>query len=448
MPETRSLALDALHAIWRSDRMPKAAIEAVSEGLEARDRAFVMELVYGVLRYRDTLDWLLRDYLRKPGRLPARTMDNLRLGAYQAFFMRVPPWAAVNEAAAMETRYRALANAVLRAALRDRPRIEAAMDKMRRDALDPGVDGAVRASYIATLTSHPLWLIKRWIKRFGFEEAHELAAANNRVPALALRVNTLRATREEVLQRLREMGMGAEAARVSPQGIRLTEPRAFRELSALRGLVTVQDEAAQIVTLMLAPLRGERVLDACAAPGGKTTHMAELMADEGEIVAVEEDGRRIPALRENVSALGLSSVRIINADVSELGWSGPPFDRILLDAPCSSLGVIRRNPDVKYRHRAGDLARFGQRQLGLLRKASAMLRPGGRLLYSVCSTEPEEGEQVVGAFLKSSADFFIIKDIPLGPPGGELVSEGLLRTYPHRHGMDGFFGAVLGKKAT
>jgi 16S rRNA (cytosine967-C5)-methyltransferase len=457
MSEARKTALRALAEVWGRGRMPKAVLEGLSGGMEARDRAFVMEMVYGVLRNRDLLDWTMGRYLRRPGGLALDTRNNLRLGAYQIFFLRVPQWAAVNEAVEMEGRRPGLVNGVLRNLTRNREGIEAEMDRMRQDVLDPSAGGALRRSLVCTLTSHPAWLIRRWTKRLGLKEAYDLALSNNRVPPLTLRVNTLRADRDEVLRRLLAMGVQGEATSFSPDGIKLEGRRSFRELLGPGGLeggvVFAQDEAAQLVTYMLGPRPGERVLDACAAPGGKTTHIVQLMEDAGEVVAVEEDERRMTALRENLAAMGAASVRVMNADVSALRGplAPPPFDRALLDAPCSSLGVIRRNPDIKYRRAEADLARFGERQLGLLRAVAAMVRPGGRLVYATCSTEPEEGEEVVGEFLKSSRDFFMIRDglfssPGLGGLGGTLAEGGFLRTYPHRHDMDGFFGAAIGRK--
>lgn len=238
----------------------------------------------------------------------------------------------------------------------------------------------------------------------------------------------------------------------------------------IEGLAMAQDEAAQLITYLLDPKPGERVLDACAAPGGKTTHIAQLMKDRGEIVAVEKDVRRIPRLRENIDALGIKSVRIINADILEIkGGLRPPFDKVLLDAPCSALGTIRRNPDIKYRHKGKDLLECKAQQVELLRAASGLVKKGGVIVYAVCSTEPEEGEDVIADFLKSpaaetkngkeyvtalqdrgesargrlksSADFHIIKEAPA--LFGDFMTEGYFSTYPHRHGMDGFFGARL-----
>ena len=437
METTRELALKALHEIWEKGSKPKDALERRAESLEKRDRAFLMELVYGVVRYRDTLDWALQGFLKKPSGLARTTLDNLRLGSYQLLFMRVAGWAAVNEAVELEKKggHPQLVNAVLRNLLRN-------LDFMKERLRAMGDDRT--APHIATVTSHPRWLIKRWMERFGEDEAAALARANNRIPPLILRLNTLRTTREEAIRRLSEIGIRGEPTPYSPDGVRLREFHPFEELAPVRDLFLVQDEAAQLISYLLGPQPGERVLDACAAPGGKTTHMAQLMKDQGEIIAVDSDEKRLGLLRKNVHALSFRSVEAVQADISDY-CPGIPFDRILLDAPCSSLGVIRRNPDVKYRHKPQDLLRFRANQLRLLRTLSKLLKPGGTMVYSVCSTEPEEGEEVIKEFLKDSGDFYII-DTSFPFLKG-FRQDGFFRTYPHRHDMDGFFGARLCRKA-
>jgi 16S rRNA (cytosine967-C5)-methyltransferase len=439
MNNVRLLAIESLLDIFLRSTRPKQSIESRSASLEKRDRSFLMEVVFGVLRYRDTLDWILRHFLENASKLGAFTLNNLRIAVYQVFFMRVPDWAVVNESVEIEKasassglRGKApLVNAVIRNVLRQKERFH--LPLQFEDTL----------TSIAVNTSHPEWLIKRWLARLGEKEAALLAAANNAIPSMTIRANTLRTSREELLILLVGHGMNAAPTAFSPDGIVLRDIRSYQDLSFARGLFLVQDEASQLVTYLLAPQPGERVLDACAAPGGKTTHMAQLMKDKGEIIAVEKDPVRIPKLRENVETLGITSVRIINADVIDLMNCGV-FDRILLDAPCSATGVIRRNPDVKYRHRPRDLARFRAKQVELLGAVSRLLAVKGRLVYSVCSTEPEEGEEAVGEFLKSAGHFRIIEaDAALK---GNFLDEGFFRTYPHRHNMDGFFGVSLCRK--
>ena len=414
------------------------AIEELSHSLDNRERSFLMELVYGVLRRRDTLDWALHKFLRRPSGLHEESRNNLRLAAYQILFMRVQDWAAVNEAVELEKRNGRpeVVNAVLRSLLRSPVHERLSFDSVEKKGPVP---------YIALLTSHPSWLIKRWVRRFGEEGARELADANNRIPPLTLRVNTLCSTREQLLEGLGSIGIAGELSRFSPDGIRLKGFPIVKELSTLKHSFIVQDEAAQLITYLLEPKPGERILDACASPGGKTTHIAQMMKDRGEILALEADERRMPQLRENVSNLRMNSITPLHRDFRELNTSRhAPFDKILLDAPCSAVGVIRRNPDIKYRRKREDFNEFKTKQLVMLNAASKMLKPGGSMVYSVCSTEPEEGEEVVNEFLKDSADFYII-DSSL-PFLGKFMEKGLFRTYPHIHDMDGFFGVRLCKR--
>ena len=430
-PNTRLSAVAALNDIFAARVRPKQSIEPLYVDLDKRDRAFLMELVYGVLRFRDTLDWILGRFLEKPQKLGDFTRNNLRVAAYQILFMRVPDRAVVHESVEIEKRRQggkdALVNAVLRNLLR------------RKEDFSLPIEFDDPAVSIAVNTSHPKWLVRRWIERFGENEALLLARANNAVPPMTLRVNTLKTSREELLEMLTLNGIAAAPTISSPDGIRLKDVRAYSDLSFCRGLFAVQDEASQLISYLLDPGPGQRILDACAAPGGKTTHIAQLIRNDGEIVAVEKDGRRIGALRENVETLETHSVKIVNGDITEPGDIGT-FDRILVDAPCSATGVIRRNPDVKYRLRPGDLATHRIRQSTLLRSLSGLLRENGVMVYSVCSIEPEEGELAVNDFLKTNADFRIINAVTFLR---NFTREGFFRTYPHKDDMDGFFGVSL-----
>ncbi|MDA8387306.1 MAG: 16S rRNA (cytosine(967)-C(5))-methyltransferase RsmB [Nitrospiraceae bacterium] len=473
--DARAHALEALGLIGRGNVQPKEALfPAGGSALPRRERALLMELVYGVLRQKDLLDYLISGFLKKPG-MPARgrsvrTADNLRLAAYQIFFTRIPARAAVNEAVNLEKAFAfrggkpSLVNAVLRNIIRNKRALDERLSALEAEAKNPATGAERRTMAISTLTSHPVWLIRRWAGRLGAAGALDLALAGNRVPPLVLRVNTLRKTREEVLQILALKGIRAEPTRFSPAGIKIIGPEegaaalagrartSFREMEFLHPFCTAQDEAAQLAAYLLAPLPGEKVLDACAAPGGKTTHIAELMKGLGQVVAVDIDPGRLERLKENLSRLGLGqrqgSVSVLQGDITDEGGAvyGMPgrFDRVLLDAPCSSLGVIRRNPDVKYRHGEKDLAGFAARQLRMLAACSKALKKGGTLLYSTCSTEPEEGEMVTGDFLAAMKGCFAI-DEEVPPALLPLMKNGFLRTYPHREDMDGFFMAKLRK---
>jgi 16S rRNA (cytosine967-C5)-methyltransferase len=433
MTESRISAIACLTDILKKKGKPKHTLDQFAQSLDRRDRAFVMELVYGVLRHLFVLDWVIGSLVKDVTPLRDRTINNLRSALYQLLFMRVPVFAVVNEAVEIEKGRGkpSLVNAVLRNFLR------------RREALQFPIHFDDPVKEISVNTSHPEWMVKRWIAAYGIEEARAIAEANNRVPPLVIRANTLRISREDLVTLCREKGIPAEATKFSPEGITIDAQISYQDLTGLSGLFVVQDEASQLISHLLAPAREEKVLDACAAPGGKTTHIAQLMGDRGEIVAVEKDPLRTERIRDNVHALGIRSVQILRADIAELTAEGV-FDRVLLDAPCSSTGVIRRNPDVKYRHRERDIAAFGRKQLSLLSTAGRLLKKGGRLVYSVCSPDPLEGDNVVQDFLKTSEEFRMIE------PDREFVTpfmhNGFFRTFPHTHAMDGFFGVILCKK--
>ena len=439
----RYLALRVLIDIWSEEAKPKDAIERYGRVIERRDRSFMHELVYGVLRKRDYLDWCLSPFLRNPEGLKDKTLNNLRLGVYQALFMRVPLWAAVNETIEIEKitgRQTALLNAVLRKVTSGK-------------SCPPLPDDPVRS--IAIRTSHPEWLVERWVGRFGPEEAEALASANNMIPPLTVRISS--ADHDDILKRLSAMEVEYEPAEYSPAGLKIRGSYDFDHIRELLGDLFIQDEAAQLITMLLDPRQDERILDACAAPGGKTVHIAEITGGNDRIYAVERNSARLKLLQQNLERHGITDVEVIHGDLEELDEE-VSFDRILLDAPCSSLGVIRRNPDVRYRHNEESLQGLHIKQVRLLSSAAGHLKKGGRMVYSVCSTEPDEGEDVIEEFLNKYRDFFIIKADDPGietewirrlTSGRDLTAKGggdFLRTYPHRDDMDGFFAAVLSRR--
>ncbi len=444
MRSARSLAVEALTRIGNNAR-PKEELESLGADLSVRDRAFLNELVYGSLRHRMLIEWILDRFLDRPEDLLDKARSNLIIAMYQLIYLRVPDHAAVNEAVELEGRLRGLVNAVLRNFLRKRDTIMSELASMERSlnaSRITRIKGAELVMAAGLTTSHPDWLVERWLKRFGPEDAVALMKANNDIPSLTLRVNTLKTTTDDLLDQLRSMDIEAEATSRSPVGIRLAGTLAFRELEPLSGLVMAQDEAAQLVSLMLDLKEGDRVLDACAAPGGKAGHMAELTRDLGEIVAVESDKKRTTLLRENMLKMGYKSVSVLNSDVMEMAET-EPFDAVMVDAPCSSLGVVRRNPDIKLRRKENELAGYARRQLKILSASALMVRPGGKLLYCTCSTEPEEGEGVVREFLRQRSDFYIIEDVPVP---GVVLKEGVFRSFPHTDGIDGFFAIRMDRQ--
>jgi len=434
MTNTRLAAVACLTDILQKKGRPKQALEQFSPSVDRRDRAFMMEIVYGVLRNLYVLDWVIGTFIKNTQHMKDQTTNNLRIALYQLLFMRVPDFAVVHEAVEIEKERGkpSLVNAVLRNIIRNREDI-----RLPVPLADPEKDVSIN-------TSHQPWMVKRWIERYGIDETRSLAEANNNMPPLVLRANTLRIARDELLERLAEKKIRAEVTRFSPHGIVIDRAFSFQDLGAFQGLFSVQDEASQMIGFLLSPQPGERILDACAAPGGKTTHLAQLMQNSGEILAIDKDPHRLRKLEENIRSLGIQTVRVTQADIGAPEGLGT-FDRILLDAPCSSTGVIRRNPDVKYRHVLQDIIAFGKRQAQLLRAVAPLLREGGRIVYAVCSIEPEEGEDVIQEFLKTTGEFRMID------ADQEFMTtfmrNGFFRTFPHKHDMDGFFGALLCKKA-
>ncbi|MDI6871539.1 MAG: 16S rRNA (cytosine(967)-C(5))-methyltransferase RsmB [Bacillota bacterium] len=453
---SRELALEVLCAIEERGAYASLALGSAlaRSGLSAADRGLATELVYGVVRRRLTLDWVIGQFATRPvGSLAPWVRNLLRLSLYQMLYLtRVRPEAACHEAVEIaKTRgHRGTAgfvNAVLRAFLRGR-------DNLAWPDPESGP-----AKHLAVRESHPEWLVERWLARLGFGETAELLAVNNQPPPLVLRVNRRRASREEVLAGLAERGVEAEASRWVPEGIVLrSRGGAVEELPEVaKGLVQVQDEASMLIAHLVAPEPGERVLDAAAAPGGKATHLAELMDDRGEVRALDVHPGKLRLISENAARLGLSSVRPELRSALELAeaadWSRS-FDRALLDAPCTGLGVLRRRPDARWRKEPGDVAALSAQQRQLLRSVAQTVRRGGRLVYSTCSTEPEEGEEVAEDFLRDQGGEFVVlaaREIlaERGVAAGGTASAfngPYLRLWPHRHGTDGFFAACFERR--
>ncbi|MBF0566628.1 MAG: 16S rRNA (cytosine(967)-C(5))-methyltransferase RsmB [Nitrospirae bacterium] len=438
----RKLALETLNALEKGEKLPKQTIEEYVGSIldphlgEAhdRDRAFLMELVYGTLRYRDRLDWVLKRFLKNPSALGHSSLNNLRLALYQLTFMRVPGWAAVNEAVELEKGHGkpAVVNAVLRNFMRQEGGIEL-----------PVIDSSP-VEHISVSTSHPRWMVQRWVDRFGVSEALALAASNNVPPPMTLTANTCRTSAMELVEELRSMGIESELTAHSPRGVRLMRHISYGLLEPLRGKTFVQDEASQLVSMALCAERGHKILDACAAPGGKAAHVAILTDDLAYIAALDKSPRRVSMVGECASALKLGSIHAMLGDVRNVKLPAD-FDRVILDAPCSSTGVIRKNPDVKLRLTKKHLVELAENQLLLLESASGHLKKDGLMVYSVCSTEPEEGEEVVKKFLKKNPGYYIIESAGLikdkyGVDYRVFISDkmpvdGCYRTYPHNRGL-------------
>ncbi len=342
--------------------------------LSTIDRAFVRETFFGILRHLSELDYLV-DQLRQ-GTLDAQTRAVLRLGLYQLFHMRIPAHAAVNETVALGGHARGLVNAVLRRALREKTALEGKLQTAPRSAR----------------TSHPDFLLERWTKQFGAEATEQLCLWNNQPSDVYVRANGLRVTIGELLQSAGD----AVAAPFHPKALRA---RRLPLSWIVMGLCYVQDPSTLVSCDLLDPQPGETILDACAAPGGKTTYIAELMENSGRIVACDIFESRILRMRENLARLGVEIAEVHQLDVLTAAGADPllpaSFDRILIDAPCSNTGVIRRRVDVRWRLTDEDFIRMPVTQIALVRKLAPLLKRGGTLVYSTCSLEPEENDAVV-----------------------------------------------------
>ncbi len=442
----RQLALRILCRVETAGAFADQLIAAVvaERELSSQARAFLRELSYGVLRWRNRLDWTLGRVSSRPLETLTPAIRNLlRLGAYQLNFMdRIPPYAAVNEMVQLAKQIdhagvAAYVNAVLRAVQR------------HRGTLSPPQAQEDLLGYLTITQSHPRWLVDRWLDRYGPQQTIAMCHANNMRPPLVVRVNLLRTTRERLLDSLTADGCEAEPCRYAPDGVLIVSHSPLDQLQSYReGWFTVQDEAAILCGYLLAPQPGERVLDACAAPGGKATHAAERMADQGEILCLDYSHQRLHLVEVNAQRLGLKCLRYLVVD-AERFEAEHPFDRILVDAPCSSLGVLRRHPDAKWRKGPELIAVMARQQTTLLAWLSRLVKPAGLLLYVTCSTEAEENQRIVQAFLDRHPNYELEAVADDLPDAARVFArqEGWFQTWPGPEGLDGFFGARLRRLA-
>ena len=406
--------------------------------LSREDRALAQEIVLGVLRLRLSLDYFIERYSERPvARLDAPVLIALRIGLYQLRNLaRIPRSAAVNESVKLVKRSgtasaAGLVNAVLRKAAR-------VPDEKPGDGI---ADPVERAS---VELSHPRWMLERWQASLGVGDARQLALANNIPPATSFRVNTLRAPVDEVLSDLNTKGVAVRASQLAAGGF-VVESGSARLVNeaALGRLIYVQDEASQLVSILLEPRSGHRVLDLCAAPGSKSSHIAALTKDQAWIIASDLHAHRLRVLRATCERLGITSIDSIAVDATQplpFTESACAFDRVLLDAPCSGTGTLRSNPEIKWRLTYEDLTRLTELQLRLIERAAAAVAQAGRLVYSTCSIEREENEEVVRRFLAGNVAFKVVRP---NANAGLITSDGFIRTFPHTHGCDGFYAAVL-----
>jgi 16S rRNA (cytosine967-C5)-methyltransferase len=443
----RAVALETLRRVHTGRGDLASSLERGRMRLaDERDRALAAEIALGTLRWRAALDHVIAwAGQRSIDAFDAEVLDILRLSAYQMLHLdRVPVSAAVNDAVTLarqtgHARAAGAVNAILRRVSRSRSALPLP------DATDP-------RAHLSVTWSHPGWLVDRWLERYGFETALEWVRFNNAPAPLTLRANTLLTTRDDLARALAREDVVTRPCVYAPEGLLVESGSPFRASPAAEGHFLAQDEASQLVGAFAALPPLGRAADVCAAPGGKTAQLAAAAGPGGVIVAGDVRSRRVRLLRQTLRAARVETAHVVCHDVLGGLPFGAVFDTVLVDVPCSSLGTIRRDPDIRWSRRDTDLADLADRQLRMLGAAAAGVRAGGVLVYATCSSEPEENEAVVDAFLASHPAFTLEdpRSTDAAVPRGVfacLDDRGCLRTLPHRHGLEAFFAARLRLRA-
>ncbi|MCP4371044.1 MAG: 16S rRNA (cytosine(967)-C(5))-methyltransferase RsmB [Deltaproteobacteria bacterium] len=449
-PDARKTALTIINRLDKGNKTLDGILEIFSDQIDLlskRDRSLLNALVFGVIRWRSRLDYIIGHLSNTPlTKINPKVLNIIRIGLFQIIYLsRIPVSAAVNTSVELAKPFAppwviGFVNAILRNGAKKFEKVS--FPDLKKDPV----------SAIAVQNSFPKWLIERWLHRYGPKETLQLCDAINTVPPITIRTNTLKTTRENLLNSLKKEVVKIECTAYSPDGISFFNPNSsIPEMTSFTdGWFAVQDEAAQLVTPMLDVHPGDTVLDACAGLGGKTGHIAQIMKNRGTIFAVDKDEKKLSRLFSEMKRLGISMITPHTCDLEKpLKIKGVQFfDRILLDAPCSGMGVLRRNPDIKWATSKKNLSHYKNKQLLFLKNIASLVKPSGILVYTVCSLEPEENEEVVEAFLSSHSEFDI-KNLSglLSYSQTCVVSEGrYLKTLPHKNNMDGFFSVCFQKK--
>ncbi len=446
----RVAALDVLEAIEADRGHSNALLAALPAGMPERDRALATELVYGVLRQRSQLDAAVGAASSRPlAQIDRPLLDILRIAAYQILFLSRVPWAAAVDEAVGVARQRAgraasaFANGVLRALCRKQ---EEGSVTWRLPRPEKEADLGALSAWLAQETSFAGFLVDRFLKRHGPEEGEALLRTMNLPAPMVLRVGSQRRDPADLAQGLRNEGVETEPSPLPIRALRVRKGVPQRTALFRSGAFYIQDEASQIVAMLLEPLRpDERLVDLCAAPGGKILQVASAAGTPLPfMVAADRNVARLRKIRENARRGGIEGIHLVAMDAGLPALTGR-FERVAVDAPCSGTGVIRRHPEIRWRISPALIERHAERQARTLRAALELLAPGGRLVYSVCSLEPEEGPAHVDAILRERQDVRLLDARGILPEAlHHLVNpRGMLETLPHRHDMDGFFAAVL-----
>ncbi len=439
MQNPRQLAFIALRDIHRRGAFTDIALDRVlrTAKLNSADRGLVTELVYGSVRRARTLDALI-DQLgkKKAHQQPPDLRTIIHIGLYQLRYQqRIPPSAAVNTTVelAKENGFKGLTG-VVNGLLRQYVRLAA-------NSADPLQLLQEPVQRLGVLHSFPDWIIQMWLEQLGVEETQQLCEWLNQSPTIDLRVNPLRVSTEEVEAAMQSAGVDVRRVPHLPQALRVVGGTGtIQHLPGFNeGWWTIQDSSAQLVSHLLDPQTSEVVIDACAAPGGKTTHIAELMADEGKIWACDARASRLKKLQENAQRLQLKSIQICTGDSRNFTQFTNSADRVLLDAPCSGLGTLHRRPDIRWRITPATVQELSVLQEELLEQAATWVKPGGVLVYATCTLHPQENENVIQPFLERHSQWQIEPPLLNSFLTAFSTPQGWIKVWPHQYQMDGFF---------
>lgn len=437
----RGLAVKILNRIDRTDAYldKMLEIEIRNSDLSSVDKSLLFEIVHGVVRWLGRIDWVLTGFYRGQFSKCIPNIKNaMRVALYQILFLdKVPDYAAVNEAVSFVKKLQGdkpagLTNAVLRNIIRTKNGIRYP---------DPKED---LPGYLSAYYSHPSWMVKRWLSLFGHEFTESLLIANNNKPVHTIRVNTLKTSFEDFLLLLDSVNLSYSRGKFIPEFIRLTNLTNITDWEYFqKGYFTLQDESTGLSCRALDVKPGMRVLDLCSAPGGKTSYLADLMGNEGEIVALDRYESRLKLLEQNLERLGITNVKPVAIDAKEFEDSN--FDRVLVDVPCSGLGTLTKKPDIKWKRDWGDIRKLNEIQLDLITTGAKFVKPGGFIVYSTCTIEPDENYEIVKKFLFSNPDFELVK-LTDEVATALIDNNGCVQSYPNIHKIDGAFAANLRKK--
>ncbi len=425
MDRARFSAIKTVYAVQSGGAYSNIALAQIlrQEKLSDIDRRFCTELVYGTIKVGASLDWKISKYVNRPlEKIDAKILAVLRVGMYQIFFLdRVPNSAAVNESVEIAKKFCGIGaskfvNGVLRSAVREPQKSDFPTDES--------------VETLALKSFHPVWLVKLFVEEFGIETAKKICAIDNIEPPLCLRVNFLKSSRDEILNELKKFGATAEPSQIVPEGIICRSHGALDSFKPLKfGMCQVQDESSMLAAHWLNPAEGDFIIDCCAAPGGKATHIAELMKNHGRIIAADIYETKLQHIKENSKRLGIKIIEPVLLDARKIGDKYPnQADKVLIDAPCSGLGVIRRKADLRWKKSFDEISELPQLQSEILESAAKTVKKGGTLIYSTCTIIRRENEEIVEKFIKLNKNFKIVE----------------MKTFlPHIDNTDGFFISKL-----